>query len=160
MSEVLSCGAGCGGCEGTGRADVGTSVDRRGFLVQGALSAALLALAACSLDATAPDFGPRIGSSITVADYPQLATTGGVLLAGLNGQPVAIVRSGSTSFLALSRICPHQGGTIGTSGSGFVCPVHGARFDATGHWTGGQRTSSMRTLSTSYDVSTDTLTIR
>jgi Rieske Fe-S protein len=159
MSEAFPCGGGCGGCDGGDRGDVEAQVDRRAFLVQGALSAALLALAACSLDATAPDFGPSIGSSITVADYPQLASTGGVLLAGLNGQPVAIVRSGSTSFLALSRICPHQGGTIGTSGSGFLCPVHGARFDGTGHWTGGQRTTNMRTLSTSYDVSTDTLTI-
>lgn len=159
MSERMACGAGCGGCDGGENGVAAASVGRRAFLVQGAVSAALLALAACSLDATAPSFGKSIGSSITVADYPELASTGGVLLAGLNGRPVAIVRTGSASFLALSRICPHQGGTIGTSGSGFACPVHGARFDQSGHWTGGQPTSNMRAYSTSYDASTDTLTI-
>ncbi len=159
MSDSMACGAGCGGCDGGEALTAESAVDRRSFLVQGAVSAALLALAACSLDATAPNFGKSIGPSINVADYPELASTGGVLLAGLNGRPVAIVRTGDTSFLALSRICPHQGGTIGTYGSGFACPVHGARFDQSGHWTGGQPTTNMRTFSTSYDVSTDTLTI-
>jgi cytochrome b6-f complex iron-sulfur subunit len=159
MSESMAGGAGCGGCDGDERTHATEAVDRRSFLVQGAVSAALLALAACSVDATAPSSGQSIGSSITVADYPELANTGGVLLAGLSGRPIAVVRTGAASFLALSRVCPHQGGTIGTSGSGFVCPVHGARYDSTGHWIGGQRTTDMRTYSTVYDVSTDTLTI-
>jgi Rieske Fe-S protein len=61
--------------------------------------------------------------------------------------------------VALSRICPHQGGTIETSSGGFLCPNHGAQFDINGTWKGGQRTSNMRVYTTTYDAVTGTLTI-
>ncbi|HEY0779534.1 MAG TPA: hypothetical protein VGD56_16320 [Gemmatirosa sp.] len=43
--------------------------------------------------------------------------------------------------------------------SGFYCPNHGAEFNATGTWTGGQRTSNLTSYPTSYDPATGTLTI-
>jgi Rieske Fe-S protein len=84
---------------------------------------------------------------------------GGIALATVSGTPLAIVRTGSTTFLALSRICPHQGATVNLSGNGFLCPRHGAEFDASGTWIGGQRTSSMRSYATTYNAATGTLTI-
>ena len=135
-------------------------VDRRGFLSQAMLTAAAMALAACGGGgdgATAPS---TIGSSLRVADYPGLAATGGVATASVNGTPLAIVRTGASSFAALSRVCPHQGNLVNpVSGGGFLCPGHGARFDATGRWTGGQNTSSLRSYPTTYDAATGLLAI-
>jgi Rieske Fe-S protein len=137
----------------------GAGIDRRTFLGHGAVAAALLALTGCSLDATGPSYGPSVGSSIVVADYPELTNVGGVAMVSYKGSPVAIERTGDTTFLALSRVCPHQGNIVNAISGGFLCPRHGARYDANGTWIGGQPTHSLRSIATAYDVSTDTLTI-
>ena len=64
-----------------------------------------------------------------------------------------------SDIIVFSRICPHQGATVNSNGSGFTCPQHGAQFNASGTWIGGQRTSNMQSLSAQYDAGTDTLTI-
>jgi Rieske Fe-S protein len=132
---------------------------RRTFISQTVLAAAAAALAACAGgggDVTAP---ASVGSSIKVADYPALAATGGVALVTVGGARLAIVRTDATSFVALSRVCPHEGGTISPSSTGFLCAQHGAQFNATGTWVGGQRTSSMRSYPAVYDAATGTLAI-
>ena len=65
----------------------------------------------------------------------------------------------ATSYVALSRVCPHQGGIVNRSGSGFLCPNHGAQFALSGQWVGGQRTNSLHSYTTSFDAATGTLTI-
>jgi Rieske Fe-S protein len=132
--------------------------DRRTFLARAAVAAAAVALAACGAggDATAPFSGTF---SFKVGDHPELASVNGVALITANGSRLAVVRTGATTFVALSRVCPHEGSTINATSTGFLCPNHGATFDRTGTWIGGQRTSSMRSYATSYDASTDTLTI-
>jgi thiosulfate dehydrogenase [quinone] large subunit len=138
----------CGGC----------AIGRRDFVVRSAMLAAAAALAACGVsDAT----GPQLNGSaqVNVNNFPSLANVGGVAVTSVQGTPIAIVRTGSSSFLALSRVCPHQGGTITTSGSGFRCPEHGATFNSSGTWTGGQRTSNMHAYQTQFDSQTGTLTI-
>lgn len=150
MDDVVICG-GCGGA--------GDQIGRRQFLSKTALAAVTLALAACaSGDATGPSLGGG-NSSIKISDYPALANVNGVAMFTLGGEPLAVVRTGASSFVALSRICPHMGGLIGQASFGFMCPVHGAEFNTTGQWIGGQRTSSMRSYSTSFDATTGTLTI-
>ena len=140
------------------RPDCADCIGRRTFLVQTGIFAAMAALAGCGgSDATAPTIPAN--SSINIADFPSLSSAGGVAMLSLAGAPVAIVRTSASSFLALSRVCPHQGGTIGESGNRFVCPVHGATFDLNGNWIGGQRTSNMHQYATSFDASTNTLTI-
>jgi Rieske Fe-S protein len=135
-----------------------TTIGRRTFVAQSTLMAVAALLAACGgADSTAPDLGA--GASINVSDYPALASVGGIALATVSGARLAIVRTGTSSFVALSRVCPHQGGTIGVNGSGFRCPEHGATFDSTGKWTGGQRTSNMHAYATSYDATTGVLSI-
>lgn len=135
-------------------------IGRRTFLVQSGILAAMSALAACAgigADSTAPTVPAN--STLNISSYPTLSSVGGVAMVSLGGAPVAIVRTSTTSFIALSRICPHQGGTIGESGNRFVCPVHGATFDLNGNWIGGQRTSNMFQYSTSFDAATNTLTV-
>lgn len=150
------CGRGCG--SGAACATTGL-VDRRQFLAQGTLSATLLALVACGLDTTAPDGDPSLANPVVLADHAELAAPGGRLLGRIGTTPVVIERTGESTFLVLSRVCPHQGATIGTSGSGFRCPQHGALFDANGNWTGGQPTTRMAAYPVTYDPAAGTLTI-
>jgi Rieske Fe-S protein len=137
------------------------SIGRRTFLVQSGILAAIAALEACGSLGTNDVTAPNVPSNttITVGNYPSLANVGGVALIDIGAAPIAIVRTGSSTFIALSRICPHQGGTIGLSQNDFVCPVHGATFNLSGQWIGGQRTSNMHSYTTSYDATTGVLTI-
>lgn len=137
-------------------------LDRRGFLTTSMMMAAAAALAACGIGSgfdaiTAP---ANVNATVNVADYPALATVGGIALASVNGAPLALVRTGASSFIALSRACPHQGTIVNTDSSGgFTCPRHRARFDAHGSWLGGQPTSNMRSYAVTYDATAGTLTI-
>jgi nitrite reductase/ring-hydroxylating ferredoxin subunit len=150
--------AACPGCVAAHSA-AEDGIGRRTFLVQSGILAAMAALAACGAgtDATAP--AVPANSEINLSDFPALANVGGVAMVSLGGAPVAIVRTSSTTFLALSRVCPHQGGIVQQSGSRFVCPVHGATFDLNGNWIGGQRTSSLHQYATSFDAATNIVTV-
>lgn len=138
----------CSGCLG-----------RREFLARSALfAAAAAALAACgAVDSTSPGLGSQV--TVKVSDYPALANVGGIALVNANGERLAVVRTGASTYVALSRVCPHQGGIVNPGGSGFVCPEHGATFSATGQWTGGQHTTNLHAYPTQFDASTQTLVI-
>jgi Rieske Fe-S protein len=146
--EMNTHAPGCAGCD----------IGRRTFLVQSAIVAAAAALAACGgADSMAPNISA--GTIIKVSDFPALANVGGIATTNVGGAPLAVVRTGTTSFVVLSRICPHQGSIVNVNGPGFFCPNHGAQFDETGKWKGGQPTSNMHAYANSYDASTQTLTI-
>jgi nitrite reductase/ring-hydroxylating ferredoxin subunit len=159
LNNSKDCGAGCACGADTEELHV-TGIDRRTFLSLGAYAAAAAALAACAAgggtDATSPG---SLGATVKVSDYASLASVGGVAITTLNGTPIAIVRTGTSTFITLSRICPHQGSTINQISTGFRCPNHLAQFDTVGNWVGGQRTSNMFSYSTSYDPAAGTLTI-
>ena len=172
MTDMIRDGAGgrvhdegdCAGCPVAPNARVTVpgagrdGLDRRTFLSRAMMSAAVLALAACGAGdgSTAPFTG---SASVNINDYPALAAVGGVALVTLNGSLLALVRNTSTSVIALSRVCPHEGGTINTSSGGFTCPRHGARFSLTGQWLGGQQTTNMRSYATTLDSGTGAVTI-
>jgi Phenylpropionate dioxygenase and related ring-hydroxylating dioxygenases, large terminal subunit len=153
------CGANCAcGSESSGL--LSSPMDRRKFVSLGAYAAAAAALAACAVSNGSGITSPgSVGATVKVSDYAALASVGGVAITTLNGVPVAIVRTASSTFITLSRICPHQGSTIGQISGGFRCPNHLATFNATGTWTGGQQTSNMRSYTTTYDAAAGTLTI-
>jgi cytochrome b6-f complex iron-sulfur subunit len=137
-----------------------SGIGRRTFLAQSAVMAAVAALAACGV--TGSDFtAPTLTSPTTfkLSDEPSLANVGGVALVSIASSPFAIVRTGASSFVALSRVCPHQGSIVNATATGFLCPNHGAQFSSTGSWVGGQPTSSMRSYPTSYDATSGTITI-
>jgi Rieske Fe-S protein len=141
-------------CDGCSFGDV----DRRTFVSQAALAAAALVLAACG-DKEFLAGPPRLDATIKVGDFPALADVNGAAAIVLDNKPVAIVRTGATTFLALSRTCPHQGGLIVASSGSWVCTGHGAQFSLRGDWTGGQTTFDMLRWATSYNATTDILTI-
>jgi Rieske Fe-S protein len=133
---------------------------RRQFLAQTTLLAVAAMLAACGQSATGPSFhGPL---NVDPANFPGLSTVGGIAVVDngtRSGVPIAVVRTGAATFLALSLVCPHRGFTVAIAGNGFLCPGHGAQFNGSGHWIGGQPTSSLSAYPTSYNAATGVLTI-
>jgi cytochrome b6-f complex iron-sulfur subunit len=136
-----------------------SGIGRRTFLAQSAMMAAIAALAACSVatDVTAPGLSGQ--TTINLGDQPALANVGGVALVTISSSPFAIVRTSASTFVTLSRVCPHQGSTVNLSGNGFLCPNHGAQFSITGGWQGGQPTNNMQSYVTTYDATAGTITI-
>ena len=99
--------------------------------------------------------------TITIADFPELAVVGGMArVDGGSAQPVAIVRTGQSTYEAISLVCPHQGATVDLMApEAFRCPSHLAEFSVTGAWTGGKQTGDLTVLGVTYDASAGTLTI-
>jgi Rieske Fe-S protein len=138
--------------------------DRRLFLTRATLTAVgsmLLSSCGALVKAFEPTTSGAIAGplTITVGDYPTLATVGAITLLRNVPAPMAAVRVDATTFAVFSRYCPHRGAVIGLNGSGFKCPNHGALFNSQGANTGGFRTGSLRQYTTSYDPATGVLTI-
>lgn len=155
MERIEINGVGCAHCA----EKAGTS--RREFIATSAASAvAALLVAACggASGATGVNTG-AVSLSVQISNYPALASVGGIARVDSGGIPVAAVRTGTNTFAAFSLICPHFGCTVGINGSSFLCPCHGAQFASTGTWIGGQRTTNLTSLTTSYGATTGVLTI-
>ena len=119
---------------------------------------ALSSLAACAGGfPTAPS--TLTATTITLASNPALANVGGVVTLRIDDSPIAVVRESATTFAAFSLICPHQGNTVQPQTTRFFCPGHRATFDLSGQWTGGQRTSNLRSYTTTYDATAGTVTV-
>lgn len=134
-------------------------VTRRQFVIQGALASVAIVLAGCAMNNGGPTAPGNVNLTVNIADHPALASVGGVAYVDASGNPLAIVRVDANTFDVVSRICPHQGGTVSSNGNGFTCPNHGARFSDSGAWVGGQPTSSLTSYSSTFDAGTGTLTI-
>ncbi|HEY2896505.1 MAG TPA: Rieske (2Fe-2S) protein [Gemmatimonadaceae bacterium] len=133
-------------------------VTRRQFVIQGAVTSVAILLAGC-VGSGGPTAPGNVNLTVNIADYPALASVGGVAYVDANGNPLAIVRVDANTFDVVSRICPHQGGTVSSNGNGFTCPNHGARFSDSGTWVGGQPTSNLTSYTSTFDAGTGTLTI-
>jgi Rieske Fe-S protein len=154
MTNIEIDGGGCAHC--TEKA----GASRREFIATSAASAvAALLVAACGGASGATAVTGPVSLSVEVSAYAALASIGGIARVDGGGSPVAAVRTGASTFAAFSLICPHFGCTVGITGSAFQCPCHGAQFASSGAWIGGQRTSSLTSLATSYDATTGILTI-
>ena len=128
-------------------------LDRREFLAKSTvMTLGVLVASACG-GGDDPASPGTVNVTANPASYPALANVGGI--ARLNGTstPIAVVRSGASSYRAFWLICPHQGSTVGITGTSFQCPGHGAQFSATGAWTGGQPTSGLHEFNVAIDGS-------
>ena len=137
-------------------------LDRREFLSRATLASVAAILAACSgggLTGTEVTPGP---SSITVklSDFPSLSTIGGIAAVGtVLLSPVAIVRTGQSSYLALSRVCTHQSCVINVGSTSFSCPCHGSRFDSQGNVTNGPANRPLGRLAAALSADGTSLTV-
>jgi Rieske Fe-S protein len=153
----------CDGC-----ALVSAAVSRRDFVSQATLAAVAMALSGCggggSGGTTAPPVvqRPPVISTplvITLANFPALATVGGV--ARVSSQPPLALARTSTGLVGFSLECTHAGTTVDLrQNSTFKCPNHGAEFAFDGTWTGGeQQTSSLFRVTVTPDATGATVAI-
>ncbi|CAB4533256.1 MAG: Rieske 2Fe-2S domain-containing protein [Actinobacteria bacterium] len=71
--------------------------------------------------------------SVKLKNLPELSKVGGsVGIGNIKGKPVAITRTGDSSYVAFSLSCPHQKVTVSWEGNGWVCGAHGSEFEADG----------------------------
>ncbi len=142
-------------CSGCAVSTARETVSRRDFVSMATLSAVAVTLAACGGggggDVTGP-IPPGVGEvTIRLADFPALATVGGIAKVR-NSPPVAMTRT-STGLIAFSMSCTHQGTTVTINTDGTIfCSNHGAEFNSQGIRTGGQRTSNLVRLPVVVDA--------
>lgn len=146
MSDCTNCGS--------------DSVSRREFLTASSALALTAVLAACGDGGGGSATGPlNVNATIVLADYAALGAVGGIAVVSGAGTAIAVVRAGATQYRAFSLICPHQGSTVAINGAGFRCPNHGATFNASGGWTGGQQTTSLFEFTVASNATAGTITI-
>lgn len=152
--EVPACAALCQAL------DARRGVSRRTFVSAATLAAVATMLEACGgASSTAPKTG---GGTIvvTLSSFSALSAVGGMArVDGGSGTPTALVRTGASTFVALSMVCTHEGTTVNITGSGFLCPNHGAQYNSSGTWQGGQVTTSLKSFGTTFNSTAGTVTI-
>jgi Rieske Fe-S protein len=147
-------------------------LNRRDFLAKSALAAAALVVAEGCGDgqigpsiphSTGGDPNVPVSPSVTVrlANVPALATVG--VLVDIGSQR-ALVRTGPSTFLGLSRICTHQGCDTDVRNNQLECPCHGSLFSANGSVLRGPNISSppiapLSQLAAIFDPVANTVTV-
>ena len=143
-------------------------VNRRDFLASAAGSVVLVAAAACGdgvvsgVAADVPRLPPNVPPtdkvSITVANFTALANVGILVKVSTF---FAAKRTGADTFDAFSMACTHEGclTDIVDGGQQFECPCHGSQFDNNGAVIRDPATRPLQKLATSYNPTTDVLTI-
>ncbi len=130
---------------------------RKDFIAQVGIGAAALLVPAClgsckkSSTSTASASTMSVNFTVNVASGP-LATNGGYLLQ--NG--VIVARTNAGTFIAVASTCTHQGGTVGyaPNSNSFICPIHGAQFDANGNVIGGPAPTNLQKFTCTLSGST------
>ena len=84
---------------------------------------------------------------LTAAANVALSQAGGSVIQ----DQVIVIRTGSTSYVALSTICTHQGCTLSYTPSiqNMVCPCHGGAFDLNGNVVSGPPPTALTKYTTS-----------
>lgn len=150
------------------RATTTATSTRREFVSATVLASVGAFLTACG-DGTISGVGSidlppaPIGGSLTVvlADFPSLATDGGIARVDAGTSvPIAVTRVSAASYRAFSMICTHAGyRPVSIVAGGFECPNHGTRFSAEGDRTGGPGRRDLMEYMVTFDAMAGTLTI-
>lgn len=137
-------------------------MDRRRFLSTAATASAGLVVMACG-DGIVSGIAPEIIQlpsgpvTITVGDHPGLATNGTLVMIL---DTIGVKRTGATTFEAMSLFCTHQGCRVTiTTNTQLDCPCHFSRFDGDGAVLRGPADRPLPRFNTSYDSTSDILTI-
>lgn len=85
--------------------------------------------------------------SVKLKDLPELTEIGGsVAIGNVKGKPVAITRTGVSSYVAFYLSCPHQGVKVTKEGTGWKCNAHGSEFESDGDLVLGPATTRLPRL--------------
>lgn len=103
-----------------------------------------------------PTPGNDVEIDLNAAAYSALKTVGGFAYYG----DIIIIRTSETQYVALSKVCTHQGATVvyNPSNGNVVCNSHGSVFSNTGSVINGPATQALRRYTTS--VNGNILTIK
>jgi len=135
------------------------SISRKEFITQVGAGAAMILLPACFATCKKSSTSSSSSSNTTTSvDFTvsvasgALASNGGYLVQ--NG--VIIARTMSGTYLAVAAACTHERTNVQYSGSSntFICPNHGAKFDATGKVINGPATKALQQYNTSLNGTT------
>ncbi|MCE4564915.1 Rieske (2Fe-2S) protein [Maribellus sp. CM-23] len=129
-------------------------MERKDFLKNFAVGGSILLTSpmlfnACSKDEDLGNPNDPGGSSntldLTAAAYSALNTVGGYAYKG----NIMVFRTGENSYLALSKICTHQGCSVTYShADGNVpCPCHGSKYTTAGVVINGPATANLKKYS-------------
>lgn len=148
-------------------------LNRRDFLARSAVAAAaLIAAEACGDGQIGPPLPHNSGGgdpdipgggpvTVRLSDFPALANVGTVVDIG---HQRALVRTGATTILGLSRICTHQQCDTEVHNNRFECPCHGSIFAADGSVIRGPNIEAppntpLRQLAVQVDTAAGTVTV-
>jgi len=129
-------------------------LSRKDFLELISIGAAALIIPSClglascqknNTSASSPSTSQTVDFTVDVSSG-NLSKTGGYIVQ--NG--VIIARTNSGTFIAVASACTHQGGILEyvASSNNFYCPLHGARFSATGSVTSGPANTALQKFNT------------
>lgn len=127
-------------------------MERKKFLKNFAVGGSILftspaLFTACSKDDDIPDDN---GDGLTIdLNSLNLDSVGDFDYSG----NIIIIRSGDNSYLALSKVCTHQGCDVGYNHSSgqLPCPCHGSVFSTSGSVINGPAETSLKTYSVKID---------
>ncbi|MBN4048107.1 Rieske 2Fe-2S domain-containing protein [bacterium AH-315-O15] len=73
---------------------------------------------------------------------------------------IPVTRAGQDSVTVVTALCTHETCTITElSGTTYVCPCHGSRFNNSGRVLAGPATVSLQTFATSFSGGTSSITV-
>ncbi len=100
-------------------------------------------LESCAKATPTPTIPPFTSFTINITDpaNSSLNNVGGFI----EHQNVIIIRTGTTTYSALSNVCTHRGCTVeyDVTTTSVFCPCHGGTFDVNGNVTGGPPPSAL-----------------
>lgn len=90
---------------------------------------------------------PKDRLSVKLSGVPQLAKVGGSVQIGLIKKiPVAIARTGPSSYVAFNLSCPHAGVIVNQTPEGWLCNAHLSRFAPDGALAWGPATTGLKSV--------------
>ena len=137
-------------------------LDTYGVLVDGASLVVDLQKVGCiAADAAAAPVVSDGALAIVVAQHPELVVGGVKIFDRIDGypDPIAILRVGSASFVALNAKCTHMCCTVAYDAHtmGWKCPCHGSTYAADGSLVGGPSRFPLVRFATAFDGTTLTI---
>jgi len=134
-------------------------MDRKEFFSKALISGSLLFLAPALLNSCSksddPEPTPPGGTTgevtidLTSTDFNALKTVGGFAYSG----SILIIRASTSNYIALTKICTHQGCTVAYNSSSdkIECPCHGSVYSVNGTVLQGPAPASLKTYNVKID---------
>ena len=118
------------------------------FLICGAIMTGASILESCSKTGYAPTpVSVNFTLDLNATANSALKTVGGYV----EGNNAIVIRTGTSTYIALSNICTHAGCTVNyeKASNDIYCPCHGGTYDLSGNVTGGPPPSPLQLFKTS-----------